>query len=315
MNSKQQSKYNMYLTTDEFLATNSSITSLLPNFSRFSTTFQNGILEIRLSNEQQSFDKSGIAGNKSQLRKLLVTLAADASRKTQAYAKIENNQTLLSESKFTESHLKKASDSELEAFAQGIYDKSQDHIQDLTPYGITVETQTALLKAIADFRMAIPTPRNGTISTKLSTSQIAKAIVSCDEALGKMDALVEIVRISNPEFYNSYRSARKIIRIGTGALQIKGLVIDANTGEGLKGATIRFALSDSNNGLMKATADNNIEVLVKRAAKLGGFNIKSLPEGTYTVTIRKNGYADVITSIAVTNGESAKLNVELVKNI
>jgi uncharacterized membrane protein len=315
MNSKQQSKYNMYLTTDEFLTANSSVTLLLPNFSRFNATFQNGILEIRMSNEQQSFDKSGIAGNKSQLRKLLVTLAADASRKTQAYATIENNQILLSESKFTESHLKKASDSELEAYAQGIYDKSREHIQDLIPYGITEETQTAFLKAIADFRMAIPTPRNGTISTKLSTDQIAKAFVSCDEALGKIDALVEIVRISHPEFYNGYRSARKIIRFGTGTLQIKGSVVDVNTGEGLKGAVLRFALNDSNNGLMKSTADNGIEVLVKRAAKLGGFNIKSLPEGMYTVTIQKNGYADVTTSIAVTNGETAKLNVELVKNM
>ena len=313
MNSKQQSKYNMYLTADEFLSANDSITTTLPRYQEFHVSFQNGISQIRLSNEQQSIDKSGIANKKSQLRKLLVKLGADTSRKIQSYAKIENNQILLSEAKFSESDFKYATDSDLETFAQSTYDTAQTQLGNLAQYGVTNETQNDLIRALTDFRAAMPTPRNGAIGTKLSTEQIAKAFTATDKALDNIDALVEIVRISQPEFYSGYKSARKIIDTAAGSLQIKGFVTDASTGEGLKGATVSLELNNNSNGLLKAKASSS-ESVKKKTADKGGFNIKSLPEGTYSATVSKNGYADVVTTIAVTNGELAMLNVELVKN-
>src|SRR5665647_3679153 len=121
MNSKQQSRYNMYLVSDEFLNADNSITQILPKFQEFYAAFQDGILQIRSSSEQQSIDKSGIADTKSQLRKLLIAQAADGSRKVQAYAKVENNLTLLSEVKFSISDLKFATDEELETYARSIH--------------------------------------------------------------------------------------------------------------------------------------------------------------------------------------------------
>jgi hypothetical protein len=53
---------------------------------------------------------------------------------------------------------------------------------------------------------------------------------------------------------------------------------------------------------------------VKKTAEKGGFNIKSLPAGIYTVTIKKNGFADQITTIAVSDGEMSELNVQLAKS-
>ncbi len=315
MNSKQQSRYNMYLVSDEFLNTNNSITQILPKFQGFYATFQEGILQIRSSSEQQSIDKSGIAKTKSLLRKLLVAQAADGSRKVQAYAKVENNLTLLSEVKFSISDLKFATDEELETYARSIHTKIDAHLADLISYGLTTESQNYLSTLIADFKVATPTPRNGTISTKQSTEQMAKGFATSDEALGKIDALVEIVRISQPDFYSGYRSARKIIGTGGGSLQVKGFVTDAGTGEGLKGVTLSFEPNSNGNVMLKAAASSSSEALKKKTANKGGFKIKSLAEGTYTVTLRKNGYADVMSTIAVTNGELTELNVELVKNI
>lgn len=314
MNSKQQSRYNMYLVSDEFLTANKSITQLLPKFQGFYATFQEGILQIRSASEQQSIDKSGIAETKNELRKLLVAQAADGSRKVQAYAKVENNLILLKEVKFSISDLRLGTDEELETYARSIHSKIETHLPDLISYGLTPESQNYLLKLITDFKVATPTPRNGEISTKQSTEQIAKGFATSDEALDKIDALVEIVRISQPDFYSGYKSARRIIVTGKGSFQVKGFVTDAGTGEGLKGATLSFAQNGSN-GLMKAAASSSAEAMKKKTATKGGFNIKSLPEGTYTVTVRKNGYADVVSTVAVTNGELAKLNVELVKNI
>lgn len=55
-------------------------------------------------------------------------------------------------------------------------------------------------------------------------------------------------------------------------------------------------------------------VITNRTAEKGGFNIKSLPEGVYKVTIKKNGYKEQVVTVAVTDGEMGDLNVELIKN-
>jgi len=56
------------------------------------------------------------------------------------------------------------------------------------------------------------------------------------------------------------------------------------------------------------------KVLVKKTAGKGGFNIKSMPAGSYSVTCRKSGYAEQTATIAVTDGELSVLNMHLSKN-
>ena len=123
-----------------------------------------------------------------------------------------------------------------------------------------------------------------------------------------MDAAVEIVRLTQVNFYNGYKSARKVIETGAGTLSVKGMVTDAKTGAPLKGVTVSFALDG---GMAKAKAANNIPDVVKKTADKGGFNIKSLPAGTYQVTLKKVGYADQVVTISVNDGEMTELNISL----
>lgn len=55
-------------------------------------------------------------------------------------------------------------------------------------------------------------------------------------------------------------------------------------------------------------------LLTKRTADKGGFNIKSLPEGIYSVNVKKNGYKPQVLTLAVNDGELNELNIEIVKN-
>ena len=75
-------------------------------------------------------------------------------------------------------------------------------------------------------------------------------------------------------------------------------------------ATFTFAPS---NGLLKSAAANGKDNIVKKTAAKGKFNIKSMPEGTYTVTITKPGYKDQVVTVSVVSGELAKLDVILEK--
>jgi len=311
MKSRQESKLSMYLAAKDYLTTNATVVTPLPNYSGFSTAFLEAITQIQTHGEQQRFDKSGLKANKVQLINTLVMLAADTSRKMQAYARYANNQLLLSETKFTESDLKNATDNELRDHAQGIYDRVQSNLTALEAYGITVATQTALLNTINAYVEAIPKPRIGKTETKQTTQQLANAFAAADSALDNIDVIVEIVRLTQPNFYNGYKSVRKLISTGRSTLSVKGVVTDLASGEPVKNAILSFVL-DGNGTMAKAAKSS--ELLVKKTADKGGFNIKTLPAGKYNVTCRKAGYAEQSAEIAVSDGELSVLNMQLSKN-
>lgn len=318
MTSKQESRLSMFLAVKDYLTANATIVSALPNYSGYFTTFQNSITGIQTYAEQQMFDKTGISASKKQLRSTLVALAVDTSRKLTAYAKFANNQVLLKETKFTESDLKSSADTALRDYAQGIYDRAQTNLTALTPYGVTAATQTALQAAITTFVASIPKPRLGITDKKLSTIQLANNFDAADTALENIDIIIELVRVTQANFYNGYKAARKIIETGTNSLSLKGVITDAATGEPLKGVTINFCpecveptQKAAANGMSAAKEE---VVLTKRTAEKGGFNIKLLPEGVYKVTIKKNGYQEQVVTVAVTDGEMGDLNIGLMKN-
>lgn len=308
MNSRQESKLSMYLAVKNFLNTNAAIVNLLPNFSVFFAAFIKAITQIQTYGEGQTFDKSGLKKNKSQLKNALAILSADTSRKIQAYARYINNQLLLSETKYSESELKKATDNKLRDYAQGIYNRAQTNLAAVESYGITAETQTILLNAINLFVEAIPAPRLGKTDTSQYTMQLAKAIIDADASLANIDSIVEIVKLNQTLFYNGYKSLRKPIYAGTGSLSVKGFVTDAKTGEPLKNAILSFELNGNGNLLKVAKLSDSV---VKKTAEKGGFNIKSLAPGIYKVIIKKNGYTDQETSISINGGESTELNIQL----
>jgi hypothetical protein len=256
------------------------------------------------------FDKTGISVNKKQLRDTLVALASDTSRKLTAYAKFANNQVLLNETKFTDSDLKRAADTLLRDMTQGIYDRAQTNIAALATYGVTAATQTALQNAITAFVTSIPKPRLGITDKKQSTAQLANYFDVADAALDNIDIIVELVKVTQANFYNGYKTARKIIETGTGSLILKLKVSDAQTGDPLANATLAVT---PENGLQKAASHTTKESIVKKTAAGGGLNVKSLEDGNYIVTASKPGYKDKQATVSVVNGEMAVLEIELEK--
>lgn len=310
MNLRQEAKLSMYLVVKDFLITNTSLLTPLPNYAGFYTAFTNGITLIQSNSEQQMFNKSGLKTNKSLLRNSLVMTSADNSRKVRAYAKFTNNNLLLTETKFSESDLKNATDNELRDMTQGLYDRIQVNLTALAPYGITAATQTAFLNAITAFVASIPKPRAGAIDTRQGTIQLNNSFKVVDAALENIDILVDIIKLSQPVLYSGYKLARKIIVTGVGSLAVKGLVTDAVSGDPLKGVSLMFALDGD---AMRMKGAKPAKDYVKKTADKGGFMIKSLPAGMYSVTVSKAGYADQIVSIAVSDGELTDLRVSLTK--
>jgi hypothetical protein len=294
MTNYQESKLSMYLATRDFMTANVTILTALPNFAANQTAFQGAITQIQVNSTLQVFDKTGIAANKSAAKKTLIGLAVDTARKVTAYAKLNNNQTLLMEVNYSESGLKKLPDTTLRDAAQGIYDRTQSNLAALATYGITAAMQTALQNAITAYNTEVPKPRLGITERKQATMLLASLFKTADGALDNIDATVEIVRNTQPNFYNGYKTARKIVVTGAGSLAAKCVVTEAATGNPLPVATVKFVLDG---GL----------VLTKKTAAKGGFVVKTLAAGTYAVSASKPGYKDKELSLYLSEGEMKEL--------
>lgn len=312
MTNKQESRLSMYLTFRDFQVPYTAITTPLPNYTTNSTAFLSAITQIQAVAEQQKMGKKGVTVIKNQFKESLIVMSADYARKLGVYAKFTNNPTLADDVKFTESKLRQVADTAVKDYAQIVYDRAQPIVASLATYGITPATQTVLLKAISDYNTSIGKPGVTRVEGGKTTQQLDNLFATADSALANMDLAVEIIRLTQVDFYNSYKNARKVIDTGVGTLAVRGLVTDAVSGEPVKGAMLSFVLEG--NGTMLKGAKKATESVVKKTAEKGGFNIKSLPSGIYTVIIKKVGYADQVATVAVADGDLTELNIQLNKN-
>ena len=310
MTSTQEDRLSMYLTFKDYQAPHTSITDGLPNYSENSTIFLNTIPQIQSIWEQQKLSKKGVTDSKNQLKETLIVLTADYARKLGAYAKFTNNAKLAQQVKFSEGKLRQVADTAVKNYGQIVYDLAQPLVGSLAQYGITDETQATLADAITAYNDSIGKPGAERSEGTQLTKQLATLFKTADTALENMDAAVEIIRLTQVDFYNGYKSARKVIETGAGSLSVKGLVTDAQTGLPLKGVTVSFALDG---GIAKAASTTSEPELVKKTAEKGGFNIKGLESGMYQVTLKKAGYANQVTTISVSDGEMTELKISLEK--
>lgn len=305
MTSRDQSKLTMYSVVEDYLTTNASVVSGLPNYTPYFSAFTGGIDRIQSLVKRLLSDHSGLTISKDKLKIEAAVLAADSARKIKAYARFIKNDLMESQVDYSDWELKKAPDATFPAIVKGIYDLAQSNLEALTPYGITAATQTALSTALTAYETASPKRRSNTSDDKQINIQLAKAFSDTNAALEELTILFGTIKLQQPNFWNGFKSACDVVVTGTRSLAVIGLITDAATGDPLKSATITFVPD----GSVKGAKSNGI--VVKKSATKGGFNIKTMTPGGYTVTVKKSGYADNVLSITVSEGELTRITVAL----
>ena len=314
MESLKRSKLAMGMTVRDYLPPYSAITTPLPTFTSNYAVLVSTINQILVISEAQDFNKTGIAESKSQLKASLCTMLTDYSRKLSAYATFTANTVLLNEIKISGSDLKRLPDADCRTKGQEIYDRAQSNVAALASYGITPATQTSLQTLIAAFTASMPKPRLGIDERKQATQQLTVLFKTMDTVLGNIDLAIGIVSSSQVNFHNGYKTAREVIKTGATTLSVQGFITDAATGAPVKGAIIEFVPVDAATPMAfgKRSASSPVAILKKSAVK-GGIKVKSLPAGTYQVTVKKVGYADTVVTIHINANEMSLLNVSIAK--
>lgn len=310
MTAKEENYLTMMIIVRNFHNTHLSTVSSLPKYLENSLILLDCIPKIQDLSEIQKAGKGGIVELKNSLREKIIVTVLDYSGKLTSFAKFTNNLVLAKEVKMSRSKLDRSTDLSLRDYAQLMYDRAETNIDALDTYEIDNSRQTIFNTDIKAYNDILGKPGMARIDSGDTTKQIKALIKMALAALENMDASIKIIEFTNPEFYASYHTARKIIKTGTRSIAIRGLITEATSGLPLMNASISFIPTTDGT---KASAENTKPLIVKKSAKKGGFNIKSLPEGTYTVIIKKIGYVDHVTTITIAAGERSELKVELAK--
>ena len=313
MNLNQESKFSMYLGELAFLNQNTAITTTLPNCNVYVASFAGNITQIQNVRQIQEADKSGVTLNKNMLKADLVAKAADIARRIVAYATVVNNQKLLSEVNYSESDLGRSPDTILHDRCKLIWDRGNTNVANLANYGVTAALLTVLQTAITAFDAALPQPGNERSSKKQATEQLAELFASTDKILEKIDALVEMVKTSQPVFYQTYFNNRKLVETGTHYIALKCTVTEKENAIPVKGASVKFTVADGQMNALVVNGKTTSSKIEKKTADKGHFMIKNMPAGNYQAVVSKPGYKDQLVNVSVADGEMTVMDVAMEK--
>jgi hypothetical protein len=120
----------------------------------------------------------------------------------------------LTQVKYTESAVNKSSDSNLTSISQVVHDAANANAAALVAYGVTAANITTLQTTIISFIAAIPKGRVGTTDGEEATQLLATLFKTLTDTWAKIDTLVEVVKVTQPNFYSEYQNVRKVISTG-----------------------------------------------------------------------------------------------------
>ncbi|MFA4924577.1 MAG: hypothetical protein WC557_10335 [Ignavibacteriaceae bacterium] len=215
MTQHEENKFNMYNATDAILKSNVSIIAEVPALGEVHTDLQSLIEQIETKNSELMKATEGKTSVKSKSINELISSIVPIASAVKAYSVRNKLLELKAKSDFTESDFKHLTHVELPVKVKSIRDGAQDVLASLAGYGITqakldvVDARLAAMKTAAGNKDVGFTDRSATREALTQLFDKTDGLLK-DEA----DAIVEVVKESQPDFYNRYFSARVIKDLG-----------------------------------------------------------------------------------------------------
>jgi len=130
-------------------------------------------------------------------------------------ANYEKNTALAQPVRLSESMLDKMKDDDLITTCKTVLNLAKANAKKIEDYGIIAEDVTKLETLIGQFSEVQASPRSEVSSRIAAKISMNEVIREAKELLtDQIDLQMELIRRREPEFYNAYQSARKIIDIG-----------------------------------------------------------------------------------------------------
>jgi hypothetical protein len=298
MNSKQESKLNMYNAVVAYSDASVAITAAIPAYATTLTIFKAKVTEIDTTAQLEAQVISGITTNKGDLKKEVCDKGAIIAAAGYAYATSINDAILQAKFNYSYSDLFKKLDDELPLVVQNLHDDANGVIASLLPYGVIAATLTAFQTLITEYSVSVAAPRNATSQRSAYGEQLVIMFKEADAILKKqLDKVALQFKTSEPTFYLTYKNNRIIIDAGVSTTQAAGTITDSVTTTGIFGVII--------------TVENETFTATSRLD--GSYNLVIPDPGVYNVIFTKAGYTpQTISGVTITLGQTTTLDVQLI---
>lgn len=267
-----ENKLSMYEATIEVMDNNATLVATIPALVTAKSDLVNIIMQIRAANLIQQMTTKGKTMDKADRKELLADTAYAVAGSVQAYAAENNNNDLYMLVNFSRTRLRSADDEEIQQLCQLIHDEANTVVASLLDYGVDGIKLGELQLLIDGWSSQSQAPRVAISERAAATANLPGYFSAADEVLKKrMDKLMEQFYVSERTFYDTYKTARKIVNAGktgggdnplpTDAVMITGNVKDGDTDMPISGATVQFINPDGTAPLVATTNDNGEYVI------------------------------------------------------
>lgn len=311
MNDSQENKLSAYYAVVKLVDSFNTVWTTNVPFSTVYNLFKTKVPLIEQKRNAQILENTGAAKEKAQKKAELVDKAFFIANRTQSYALAVNNTDLFATVNFTVSDLQKTRDTDLSGVASNILAKANANAAALVPYGVTAALLTDLTTVIAAYITLLAKPRVAKVTTGAATKALGILITDTDNILDeRLDREIVFYKTSNVDFYNQYFQSRKIIQTSKSKLAMKGIVTDVDTSDFIQGVKVK--ITNAFEGALLAANAKALK-LSKKTTQKGNFQVTNLVDGVYQVELSKPGYATQVVKINISEGDTAKMEVALVK--
>ena len=295
MTTRQQNKLSMLLlVTDNLSKTPQTTLQSMPGFNQMRTELNQTITEIRHNSENQLANRTGYSITKTNLKAQMVIIAANLADCLQAFADSTNNTVLKQEMKITKTKLTRLRAATAADVTKFIIDTATQNLAAAAPFGVTQTIINQLTQITNDFNQNITLPQANIQKRKVITKTIASLFEHTNQLIQRMDTLVNILQLTNPDFYQKYYYTRKTVHTNASKLAVRGTITDQNS-QPIAEVTIAIPK-------LKRTTHTTPK---------GYFEFKNLPAGLHTLTLKRPGYETLTQQIGSVKSQRLQLNLTL----
>jgi hypothetical protein len=237
----------------------------------------------------------------------------------------EEDPSILDEASFSPSLLKRFNDPNFVQKTQKILSLCSEHKAALTIYHVTSDMIESYETMVGDLGNAVKAVVDARAEKKQITREINTTLKETDTIIARIAIIVETLKEAYPVFYEIFRNACHVVNAPGSTLSANGLVVDADSGEGIAKCRLKITgytpLVDppeavkENEVLKKSTTQSLTELTksVKYTSRNAAFRYKNLPAGTYEIAAYLAGYNEVKSTFYVNTGITAELFIKLPK--
>ena len=212
MNARQRNYVAMFAALKEFILTYRAQLETIPALATLIQQFLDLMPEIEAARLIQSGHTKGTGDLKQKEEAEMIQATIQVAASIYVYAQVNNLPAIQAKVNVSPTQLQQMPDDELKVTCLNIHAEATKLDGNLTDYGIAPEAITQLKKEIDDFAAIIASPRTAIVTRSQATRRLKELIEQANDLLrNKLDKLILLLQHSQPQVYNTYRSARIIV--------------------------------------------------------------------------------------------------------